>query len=57
MLKALRLSGEQRRLVLTHLETKGNAKDTLNLQRITVNLFGAYNFGAKTTSPHGCGSE
>ena len=49
MLKERRLSGEQRHLVLTQMETTGNAKGTLDLQRITVKLFGAYNFGAKTT--------
>ena len=51
MLKALRLSGEQRHLVLTHLETTGNAKDTPSLQRITMKLFGTYNFGTKNNFP------
>ena len=49
LLKALRLSGEQRHLVLTHFETSCVDKNSLNLQRITVKLFGAYNFGTRAT--------
>ena len=51
MLKVLRLSDEQRHLVLTRFETTGIDQNPPDLHRITVKLFGTYIFGAKTT-PH-----
>ena len=55
--KALRLSDEQRHLVLAHFETTGIDKNSLNLQRITVKLFGTYNFGTRTTFHVGGGDS